>query len=109
MRKTIFTFKGKASAGLSIVALSLALAPVVTFTLHPAPAHAQLFGDDEDDVDNPNQAPTDNTVWDAKKLQKLDRNVRKLERAVQRASKTSNPPILIEPDPEVVALQATVD
>jgi len=74
---------------------------------HPLPAHAQIFGDD--DKDDPNQKPTDSTVWDAKKLQQLDRNVRKLERSVQRTENKAAPPILIEPDPEVVALQATVD
>lgn len=108
MKKNVFGLKGKAASGLSILALTLAMAPVVTFTLHPAAAHAQIFGDD-DDQDDPNQVPTDSTVWDAKRLQKLDRNVRKLERAIQRTQKSPTPPILIEPDPEVVALQATVD
>ena len=69
------------------------------------PAQAQMFDEDNDD---PNLKPTDSTVWDAKKLQKLDRNVRKLERAVQRIENKNAPPILIETDPEVVALQATV-
>ncbi len=35
--------------------------------------------------------------------------MRKLERSVQRVENKTAPPILIEPDPEVVALQATVD
>jgi TolA-binding protein len=101
--------RGKAAAGLSILALSLPLTTITLSAFAPAVAHAQLFGDD-DDEEIPGQQPTDNTIWDAKKLQKLDRNVRKLERAVSRVeNKKGAPPILIEPDPEVVALQATVD
>ena len=103
------SMRGKAMAGLSILALSLPLSVVTLTAFAPATAHAQIF-DDEDDKEIPGQQPTDNTVWDAKKLQKLDRNVRKLERAVSRVeNKKGAPPILIEPDPEVVALQATVD
>ncbi|MGN6207999.1 tol-pal system protein [Asticcacaulis sp.] len=101
--------RGKMAAGLSILALSLPLTTITLSAFAPAGAHAQIFGD-EDDEEIPGQQPTDNTVWDAKKLQKLDRNVRKLERAVSRVeNKKGAPPILIEPDPEVVALQATVD
>ncbi len=64
---------------------------------------------DEDDA-----APADPNapaaiVWDKKRLDRLDRNVRKLERAVQKTENKAAPPILVEPDPEVVALQATVD
>lgn len=102
------------AGGLSLSSLSLALLlgamPLpVAMLVHPVSAHAQDFGDDVRDKDDPNQKPTDATVWDAKKLQQLDRNVRKLERAVQRTENKASPPILIEPDPEVVALQATVD
>ncbi len=57
----------------------------------------------------PDQTPTNGTVWDVKKLGQLDRDVRKLERSVSRVENKQTPPILIEPDPEVVALQATVD
>jgi hypothetical protein len=104
-----FVARGKAVAGLSLMALSLPLSVVSLNAFTPAGAHAQIF-DDEDDKEIPGQQPTDNTVWDAKRLQKLDRNVRKLERAVSRVeNKKGAPPILIEPDPEVVALQATVD
>ncbi|WP_303829748.1 tetratricopeptide repeat protein [Asticcacaulis taihuensis] len=100
--------RGKAMAGLSILALSLPLTAITLSTLAPAGAHAQIF--DDDDKDDPTLPPTDNTVWDAKRLLKLDRNVRKLERAVSRVeNRKGTPPILIEPDPEVVALQATVD
>ncbi len=97
----------RAIAGMTGLALILALGAGTTVTLMPVSAHAQLFGNDDDD--DPNQKPTDSTVWDAKRLQKLDRNVRKLERAVSRVENKTTPPILIEPDPEVVALQATVD
>lgn len=107
-RRFGYSLKGKAFAGLSILALTVSLLPAAAVTVTPLSAHAQIFGDD-DDQDDPNQKPTDSTVWDAKRLQKLDRNVRKLERAIQRTEKQPNPPILIEPDPEVVALQATVD
>ncbi|MFN3228584.1 MAG: tetratricopeptide repeat protein, partial [Asticcacaulis sp.] len=47
--------------------------------------------------------------WDKKRLERLDRNLRKLERALQRKENSNEPPVLIEPDPEVIALQATVD
>ncbi|MDI7775280.1 tetratricopeptide repeat protein [Asticcacaulis sp. EMRT-3] len=96
-------------AGLSLAVMSVGIAGGTAIVLHPASAHAQIFGGDDDDKDNPTQPPTDSTVWDAKKLQRLDRNVRKLERSVQHVENKSSPPILIEPDPEVVALQATVD
>ena len=69
-------------------------------------AHAQLI--DEEDKDDPTQKPTNSTVWDAKQLQRLDRNVRKLERSVARIEAKNGPPVLIEPDPEVIALQASV-
>ncbi|MBW8733770.1 MAG: tetratricopeptide repeat protein [Asticcacaulis sp.] len=98
----------KLAAGLTGLALVASLGATLTATFVPASAHAQLFKAD-DDEDDPNQKPTDSTVWDAKRLQKLDRNVRKLERAVARTENKTTPPILIEPDPEVVALQATVD
>ncbi len=101
-------FRSKAAAGLSILALSLPLTTVTLTAFAPMAAHAQNF--DDDDKDDPALPPTDSTVWDAKRLQKLDRNVRKLERSVSRVeNKKGAPPILIEPDPEVVALQATVD
>ncbi len=92
--------------GLSVMAMTTALG-AGSIVLTPATAHAQIFGDD--DKDDPTQKPTDSTVWDNKRLLQLDRNVRKLERAVQRTENKASPPILIEPDPEVVALQATVD
>ncbi|MBW8881123.1 MAG: tetratricopeptide repeat protein [Asticcacaulis sp.] len=100
--------RGTCAAGLSLLALSLALGTATVSSFAPVAAHAQIF-DDDDDKDDPNQPPTDSTVWDAKRLQRLDRNVRKLERSVARAQNSKSPPILIEPDPEVVALQATVD
>ena len=99
--------RGKLAAGMTGLALVMTLAAGTAATFAPMSAHAQLFGNDDDD--DPNQKPTDSTVWDAKRLQKLDRNVRKLERAVSRVENKQSPPILIEPDPEVVALQATVD
>ncbi len=92
---------------LAIAAVLMSVAAPVAL-IAPQAAHAQLFGGD-DDKDDPTQTPTNGTVWDAKKLQQLDRDVRKLERSVARVENKQTPPILIEPDPEVVALQATVD
>lgn len=102
-------WRKQAVAGLTGLALVLSLGAGTAALMSPTTAHAQLFSTD-DDEDDPNVRPTDNEVWDAKKLQKLDRNVRKLQRTIARLEgKAPNPPILIEPDPEVVALQATVD
>lgn len=102
------SFRARLMAGLSLALLGGGLGLAGATLLPVQAAHAQIFGGD-DDKDDPNQVPTDATVWDAKKLQRLDRDVRKLERSVQRVQNSSSPPILIEPDPEVVALQATVD
>jgi tol-pal system protein YbgF len=101
--------KSKKLTAPAAVAAALLTVAAPSLLLMPHPAHAQLFGGDDDDKDNPNQPPTNNTVWDQKKLQQLDRDVRKLERSVARVENKQTPPILIEPDPEVVALQATVD
>jgi TolA-binding protein len=103
------SFKRNTAAGLTGLALVLGLGAGTAAILAPHAAHAQLFGNDDDDKDDPNQKPTNGTVWDAKKLQQLDRDVRKLERSVARVENKNAPPVLIEPDPEVVALQATVD
>jgi TolA-binding protein len=45
--------------------------------------------------------------WDARRLDTLDRNVRRLERAVTQRNAVGQP-VLVEPDPEVVALQGQV-
>jgi tol-pal system protein YbgF len=94
--------------GPAAIAAALLTTAVPAALMAPQAAHAQLFGGD-DDKDDPNQTPTNATAWDAKKLQQLDRDVRKLERSVARVENKQSPPILIEPDPEVVALQAIVD
>lgn len=44
--------------------------------------------------------------WDKKRLERLERNVRKLEGALNRLKPDEAPPELTEPDPEFVALQA---
>ena len=98
----------KLLAGPMTVAAILMAVAAPGVLIAPQAAHAQLFGGD-DDKDDPTQTPTNGTVWDVKKLQQLDRDVRKLERSVARVENKQTPPILIEPDPEVVALQATVD
>jgi tol-pal system protein YbgF len=47
--------------------------------------------------------------WDKKRLSQLERNVRKLEAQLARGNRDPNaPPTIIEPDPEVIALQAQV-
>ncbi len=45
--------------------------------------------------------------WDVRKLEQLDRNVRRLERAVTQRNAAGDP-VIIEPDPETIALQGRV-
>jgi len=48
--------------------------------------------------------------WDKRRLERLERNVRKLEAQLARANRDPNAvPTIIEPDPEVIALQSRVD
>lgn len=47
-------------------------------------------------------------AWDARRLERLDRNVRRLERALTQRN-AAGEPVIIEPDPEVVALMGRVD
>jgi len=49
-------------------------------------------------------APMEPVQWDKRRLEQLDRNVRRLERAVTQRN-AAGQPVIIEPDPEVVALQ----
>ena len=44
------------------------------------------------------------TQWDNRRLDQLDRNVRRLERALTQRN-AAGQPVLVEPDPEVVTLQ----
>lgn len=47
--------------------------------------------------------------WDKRRLERLERNVRRLESQLSRANRDPNaPPTIIEPDAETVALQARV-
>jgi TolA-binding protein len=46
--------------------------------------------------------------WDKRRLDQLDRNVRRLERALTQRN-AAGQPVLVEPDPEVVALQGRVE
>lgn len=48
------------------------------------------------------------TEWDNRRLDQLDRNVRRLERALTQRN-AAGQPVLVEPDPEVIALQGRVD
>lgn len=48
------------------------------------------------------------TDWDNRRLDQLDRNVRRLERALTQRN-AAGQPVLVEPDPEVIALQGRVD
>lgn len=51
--------------------------------------------------------PMEPIQWDRRRLEQLDRSVRRLERAVTQRN-ASGQPVLVEPDPEVVALQGRV-
>ena len=55
------------------------------------------------------QAPQimERTQWDNRRLEQLDRNVRRLERALTQRN-AAGQPVLVEPDPEVIALQDRV-
>jgi len=52
-------------------------------------------------------APMEPIQWDKRRLDQLDRNVRRLERAVTQRN-AAGQPVLVEPDPELVALQGRV-
>lgn len=52
-------------------------------------------------------APVEAIQWDKRRLEQLDRNVRRLERAVTQRN-AAGQPVIIEPDPEVVTLQGRV-
>lgn len=52
-------------------------------------------------------APMEPVQWDKRRLDQLDRNVRRLERALTQRN-AAGQPVLVEPDPEVVALQGQV-
>lgn len=51
--------------------------------------------------------PLEPVQWDKRRLDQLDRNVRRLERAVTQRN-AAGQPVIIEPDPEVIALQGRV-
>ena len=51
--------------------------------------------------------PLQPVQWDNRRLDTLDRNVRRLERALTQRN-AQGQPVLVEPDPEVVALQGRV-
>lgn len=53
------------------------------------------------------QQPLEPVQWDKRRLDTLDRNVRRLERALTQRN-AAGQPVLVEPDPEVVALQGQV-
>ena len=52
-------------------------------------------------------APMEAIQWDKRRLDQLDRNVRRLERAVTQRN-AAGQPVLVEPDPEVIALQGRI-
>ncbi len=52
-------------------------------------------------------APLEPVQWDKRRLEQLDRNVRRLERAVTQRN-AAGQPVIIESDPEVIALQGRV-
>lgn len=51
--------------------------------------------------------PMEPVQWDKRRLDQLDRNVRRLERALTQRN-AAGQPVIVEPDPEVVALQGQV-
>lgn len=51
--------------------------------------------------------PMEPVQWDKRRLDQLDRNVRRLERALTQRN-AAGQPVIVEPDPEVVALQGRV-
>jgi TolA-binding protein len=51
--------------------------------------------------------PLEPVQWDKRRLEQLDRNVRRLERALTQRNAAGDP-VIIEPDPEVIALQGRV-
>ncbi len=51
--------------------------------------------------------PLEPVQWDKRRLDQLDRNVRRLERALTQRN-AAGQPVIIEPDPEVIALQGRV-
>ncbi|MBK1702967.1 hypothetical protein, partial [Thiococcus pfennigii] len=51
--------------------------------------------------------PMEPIQWDKRRLDQLDRNVRRLERALTQRN-AAGEPVLVETDPEVVALQGQV-
>ncbi len=53
------------------------------------------------------QQPLEPVQWDKRRLDQLDRNVRRLERALTQRN-AAGQPVLVEPDPEVVVLQGQV-
>ena len=67
-----------------------------------------LFGGDAVAQTNPQGQPLQLIQWDSRRLDQLDRNVRRLERALTQRN-AQGQPVIIEPDPEVVTLQGRVD
>lgn len=51
--------------------------------------------------------PLEPVQWDKRRLEQLDRNVRRLERAVTQRN-AAGQPVIVEPDPEVIALQGRI-
>lgn len=51
--------------------------------------------------------PMEPIQWDKRRLDQLDRNVRRIERALTQRN-AAGQPVIVEPDPEVVALQGRV-
>lgn len=52
--------------------------------------------------------PMEPIQWDKRRLEQLDRNVRRIERALTQRN-AAGQPVIVEPDPEVIALQGRVD
>ncbi len=52
--------------------------------------------------------PMEPIQWDKRRLDQLDRNVRRIERALTQRN-AAGQPVIVEPDPEVIALMGRVD
>lgn len=79
-----------------------------TFAVIIAASGLSLSSGDTVAQTNPQGQPLQLIQWDSRRLDQLDRNVRRLERALTQRN-AQGQPVIVEPDPEVVTLQGRVD
>jgi TolA-binding protein len=85
--------------------LSAGLVPTLALTLTAALGAVVISGGP---VLAQTQVQPPPIAWDERRLERLDRNVRRLERALTQRNAAGDP-VIIEADPEVVALMGRVD